>query len=65
MSSAGIDADAVFTTDAAATPVHVQGWGYLGDTWPFFRPNFVNMEKHREECRAEEVRACCSDPAPS
>ena len=47
--------DEVFTTDESATPVSVASWGFLGDTWPFFRPNFVNMDKHREERRAEEV----------
>lgn len=50
--------DEVFTTDASETPVSVASWGFLGDTWPFFRPNFVNMEKHMEERRAEEVRMC-------
>lgn len=51
----GVDVDEVFTTDESATPVSVASWGFLGDTWPFFRPNFVNMDKHREERRAEEV----------
>ena len=51
----GVNVDEVFTTDESATPVSVASWGFLGDTWPFFRPNFVNMDKHREERRAEEV----------
>lgn len=55
---AGVNVDEVFTTDAAETPVHVAGWGFLGDTWPFFRPNFVNMDAHREARRAEEVPRC-------
>lgn len=54
--------DEVFTTDPAATPVHVVGWGVLGDTWPFFRPNFTNMENHRQERGAEEVRIGCMLP---
>ncbi|CAI6007101.1 unnamed protein product [Closterium sp. NIES-65] len=36
---------AVFTTDPAASPVHVVRWGVLGDVWPFFRPNWRNMER--------------------
>jgi DNA ligase 1 len=56
----GVNVDEVFTTNASETPVSVASWGFLGDTWPFFRPNFVNMDKHREERRAEEVRICCS-----
>lgn len=51
----GVNVDEVFTTDETQTPVSVASWGFLGDTWPFFRPNFVNMDKHREERRAEEV----------
>ena len=35
----------IFTTDPAATNVHVVGWSFLGETWPYFRPNFGNMEK--------------------
>ena len=27
------------------------------ETWPFFRPNFQNMEAYRQEWGAEEVRA--------
>uniref|UniRef100_A0A0E0JMJ9 DNA ligase (ATP) n=1 Tax=Oryza punctata TaxID=4537 RepID=A0A0E0JMJ9_ORYPU len=37
--------DGVFTEDAAATDVHVTGWNILGETWPFFRPNFVKMKE--------------------
>ncbi|KAL6845272.1 hypothetical protein ACP4OV_024767 [Aristida adscensionis] len=35
----------VFTEDAAATDVHVIGWNVLGETWPYFRPNFVKMKE--------------------
>lgn len=35
----------VFTEDAAATDVHVIGWNILGETWPYFRPNFVKMKE--------------------
>uniref|UniRef100_A0A0D3ESL3 DNA ligase n=1 Tax=Oryza barthii TaxID=65489 RepID=A0A0D3ESL3_9ORYZ len=37
--------DGVFTEDAAATDVHVTGWNILGETWPYFRPNFVKMKE--------------------
>lgn len=29
--------------------------GFLGDTWPFFRPNFVNMETYRNQQQAQQV----------
>ena len=51
----GIDVDEVFTTDPKETPLHVASWGFLGDTWPYFRPNFTNMEAYREEHGADEV----------
>nr|CAB3477970.1 unnamed protein product [Digitaria exilis] len=35
----------VFTEDAAVTDVHVIGWNVLGETWPYFRPNFVKMKE--------------------
>lgn len=44
-----------FTSDPAASPVHVCGWGFLGDTWPYFRPNFVNLEQYREQYGAARV----------
>ncbi|XP_050227399.1 DNA ligase 6 isoform X2 [Mercurialis annua] len=35
----------VFTEDATETDVHVVGWNVLGETWPYFRPNFVNIKE--------------------
>ncbi|KAJ1284834.1 hypothetical protein BS78_03G235400 [Paspalum vaginatum] len=35
----------VFTEDAEETDVHVIGWNILGETWPYFRPNFVKMKE--------------------
>lgn len=52
---AGVNIDEVFTTDPKASPVHVASWGFLGDTWPYFRPNFVNMEAYREEHGVDEA----------
>lgn len=34
----------VFTEDASKSDVHVVGWNVLGETWPYFKPNFVNMK---------------------
>ncbi|CAM6126062.1 unnamed protein product [Calypogeia fissa] len=45
----------VFTTDPAATNVHVVKWSFLGETWPYFRPNFVNMEKAMLEIGYQKV----------
>ncbi|KAL3698658.1 hypothetical protein R1sor_012734 [Riccia sorocarpa] len=39
----------VFTTDPSATNVHVAQWNFIGETWPYFRPNFVQMEKAMKE----------------
>ena len=36
--------------------MHVASWGFLGDTWPYFRPHFQNMEAYREEQGVDEVR---------
>jgi DNA ligase 1 len=55
---AGIDVDAVFTTDPGASPVHVTSWGFMGDTWPYFRPNYTNMDAYREKMGASEVCGC-------
>lgn len=51
----GIDLDQIFTTDLASTPVHVAKWGFLGESWPFFRPNFVNMEQYKTDMSVDEV----------
>ncbi len=53
---AGVDLKEVFTTDLASTPVHVAKWGFLGESWPFFRPNFVNMEQYKTDMNVDEVR---------
>ena len=37
--------DEVFTEDESKSDVHVVGWNVLGETWPYFRPNFVNMKE--------------------
>jgi hypothetical protein len=40
-----------------AFPAHA---GTLGDTWPFFRPNYVNMEALAARAGAQEARAALS-----
>ena len=54
--ASGVDLGEVFTTDLASTPVHVAKWGFLGESWPFFRPNFVNMEQYRTDMGVDEVQ---------
>ena len=49
------DLESIFTLDASETPVTVVDWGFLGDTFPFFRPNFRNCEQHRLSSGADEV----------
>ncbi|KAK9865080.1 hypothetical protein WJX84_011403 [Apatococcus fuscideae] len=51
----GLDIDDLFCRDPTSSPLHVVTWGYLGDTWPFFKPNFVNMEQARVEAGVDEV----------
>ncbi|XP_057436491.1 DNA ligase 6 isoform X2 [Lotus japonicus] len=34
-----------FTEDGLETNIHVVGWNVLGETWPYFRPNFVKMKE--------------------
>ncbi|CAN0896645.1 DNA ligase 6 [Linum grandiflorum] len=38
-----------FTEDELESDVHVVGWNVLGETWPYFRPNFVKMTELMEE----------------
>ena len=45
----------VFTTDERATPIHVTPWGVLGDSWPFFRPNFTAANELRSQHAADEA----------
>ncbi|TKY64827.1 DNA ligase 1 [Spatholobus suberectus] len=33
-----------FTEDGKESNIHVVGWNVLGETWPYFRPNFVRMK---------------------
>ena len=54
------DIDAAFTTDPTSTPIRVERWGHLGDSWPYFRPNFTNMEADRVAAGAQEVGFACA-----
>jgi hypothetical protein len=37
--------NSVFTEDATGTDVHVLGWNLLGETLPYFQPNFVKLKE--------------------
>ncbi|XP_038720106.1 DNA ligase 6 isoform X2 [Tripterygium wilfordii] len=41
----GYGESGVFTEDEGESDVHVVGWNVLGETWPYFRPNFVKMKE--------------------
>ncbi|KAK1433220.1 hypothetical protein QVD17_10129 [Tagetes erecta] len=41
----GVGEDSVFTNKECESDVHVVGWNVLGETWPYFRPNFVKMKE--------------------
>ncbi|XP_020246783.1 DNA ligase 6 [Asparagus officinalis] len=45
LSVLGLGDSNVFTEDASASSIHVIGWNLLGETWPYFRPNFVKMKE--------------------
>lgn len=35
-----------FTTDPDSSRIHICKMGFAGDMWPYFRPNFDNIEKY-------------------
>ncbi|KAI3451800.1 hypothetical protein Pfo_008465 [Paulownia fortunei] len=45
----GLGERGVFTEDELESDVHVVGWNVLGETWPYFRPNFVKMKEIMSE----------------
>ncbi|XP_021888307.1 DNA ligase 6-like [Carica papaya] len=45
----------IFTKDERESDVHVVGWNVLGETWPYFRPNFVRMKDIMVEKGYEKV----------
>ncbi|CAA2994203.1 Hypothetical predicted protein [Olea europaea subsp. europaea] len=49
LSALGLEESGVFTVDESKTDVHVVGWNVLGETWPYFRPNFLKMKEIMSE----------------
>ncbi|XVE72141.1 hypothetical protein DITRI_Ditri11bG0015000 [Diplodiscus trichospermus] len=47
--------DGASTKDESESDVHVVGWNVLGETWPYFRPNFARMKDIMVEKRYEKV----------
>lgn len=45
----GFGESGVFSVDESQSDVHVVGWSVLGETWPYFRPNFNRMKEIMEE----------------
>ncbi|KAL4582488.1 hypothetical protein LXL04_007038 [Taraxacum kok-saghyz] len=45
LNTLGFEKDDDFTTNESETDVHVIGWNILGETWPYFRPNFEKMDE--------------------
>lgn len=45
----GLEEGGVFTQDESESDIHVVGWNVLGETWPYFRPNFVKMKEIMSE----------------
>lgn len=44
-----------FTMEVGSSRVVLTKWGGLGDTWPFFRPNWTSMEAMRQERGVDKV----------
>ncbi|XP_022771969.1 DNA ligase 6 isoform X3 [Durio zibethinus] len=51
----GYGDNGVFTEDESESDVHVVGWNVLGETWPYFRPNFARMKEIMVEKGYEKV----------
>ncbi|GAV87473.1 DNA_ligase_A_M domain-containing protein/DNA_ligase_A_N domain-containing protein/DNA_ligase_A_C domain-containing protein/DRMBL domain-containing protein/Lactamase_B_2 domain-containing protein [Cephalotus follicularis] len=51
----GYGESGVFTEDESESDVHVVGWNVLGETWPYFRPNFLKMKEIMVERGYEKV----------
>ncbi|XP_057784284.1 DNA ligase 6 isoform X2 [Salvia miltiorrhiza] len=45
----GLGETGVFTLDESESDVHVVGWNVLGETWPYFRPNFMKISEIMSE----------------
>ncbi|KAF7134411.1 hypothetical protein RHSIM_Rhsim08G0084300 [Rhododendron simsii] len=45
----GLGKDDAFTEEESESDVHVVGWNVLGETWPYFRPNFVKVKEIMNE----------------
>ncbi|XP_030507869.2 DNA ligase 6 isoform X1 [Cannabis sativa] len=41
----GCEESEVFTEEESESDVHVVGWNVLGETWPYFRPNFLKIKE--------------------
>jgi DNA ligase 1 len=48
----GLPFEDTFTCDPSKTFLHAIPWNWLGETWPFFRPNYTNMEAFAAMCAA-------------
>ena len=63
-----------FTTDCSQSRFHIAGWSELGETWPFYKPNFRNCDvhlaryndgvMHQDELRQQEEDAKLPPPPP-
>lgn len=45
----------MFTKSPEKTPIHVVKWNFLGETWPYFRPNYVDAAEYAELMGASSV----------
>ena len=46
----------LFTQEEGAGRVLLTSWGALGETWPFFRPNWTKLEALRQMRGADKVQ---------
>lgn len=52
--------DRVFTCEPSRTCIHIVTWNWIGETWPFFRPNYPNIETFAAAYAPDPLR-----PSPS
>ena len=46
-----------FTSDPSLTRFHVGGWAQLGETWPYFKPNFRNADIYLRQVNDGQLQA--------
>jgi hypothetical protein len=54
--------DDVFTCDVSATNIYAVAWNWIGETWPYFRPNYQDIETFAHSCAPLALSVHCIVP---